>query len=126
VKEEGAVPDGLRVIATALVPAPEALDTSLGPEGAPILHVPPLSARMGDLESLVTKLVAEASGRKPRPLLPDALKMLEAREWKGNVRELKAFARSLAAALPEGSEVVTSQAVEAAARLTRKADAQPR
>jgi len=126
VKEEQAVPDGLRVIATAVTQAPGDLDTSLGPEGAPVLHVPPLSARMEDLETLVTKLVAEASGGKPRPLLPDALEMLRAREWKENVRELKAFARALAVALPEGSEVITSQAVEVAARTARKADARPR
>ena len=126
VKEEQGIPDGLRVIATAVTPSLEALDTTLGPEGAPVLQVPPLSARMEDLEPLVTKLVAEAAGGKRRPLLPAALKLLEAREWKENVRELKAFALVLAVALPEGCEVITPQAVEAAARRTRKADSRPR
>ena len=56
------------------------------------LEVPPLRARLGDLDELVEELtgrVAERLGVPRRPLTPDARERLGAHPWPGNVRELE-------------------------------------
>jgi len=53
--------------------------------------VPPLRERVGEIEGLARTFLAEASRDLPRAprLTPDALAMLEAYSWPGNIRELR-------------------------------------
>jgi DNA-binding NtrC family response regulator len=56
------------------------------------LHIPPLRDRTGDIEALVQAFLQEFSKKfnKPVPALaPEALQLLTASPWKGNVRELR-------------------------------------
>jgi two-component system response regulator FlrC len=53
------------------------------------LHVPPLSARRGDILPLARHLLQRLAGDGPPPkLAPDAEALLLAHDWPGNVREL--------------------------------------
>lgn len=54
--------------------------------------VPPLRARIRDVGELALQLgtrIAQAAGRAPPVIAPDALAMLERHRWPGNVRELE-------------------------------------
>ena len=56
------------------------------------LHMPPLRERVGDLEQLAYRFLAESAeqvGRRIHGIAPDAMAMLAAHNWPGNVRELK-------------------------------------
>ncbi|MBS1152807.1 MAG: uncharacterized protein H6Q89_4505 [Myxococcaceae bacterium] len=57
------------------------------------LIIPPLRERMAELESLAAHFIARAAkqfGRSPAPTLtPEALAMLKAYRWPGNLRELR-------------------------------------
>lgn len=56
------------------------------------LHMPPLRERIGDLEPLAYRFLAESAGqigRDVRAITPAALAVLAAHDWPGNVRELK-------------------------------------
>jgi transcriptional regulator with PAS, ATPase and Fis domain len=56
------------------------------------LRVPPLRDRRGDIPALVEALgddMAQRSGEAPPELLPDALALLAAQHWRGNIRELR-------------------------------------
>ena len=56
------------------------------------LHMPPLRDRVGDLEPLVLRFLAESAEQIGRPvpgIAGDAMAMLLAHKWPGNVRELK-------------------------------------
>jgi two-component system, response regulator FlrC len=56
------------------------------------LHIPLLRDRPADIEPLAgyfAKKYAVANGLPERPLSPDALAMLQAHHWRGNVRELE-------------------------------------
>ena len=56
------------------------------------LHMPPLRERVGDLEPLVYRFLAESAeqvGRRVHGIAPEAMAMLMAHDWPGNVRELK-------------------------------------
>ena len=56
------------------------------------LRVPPLRARRGDIPALVEALyedLALRSNAAPPELLPDALALLAAQPWRGNIRELR-------------------------------------
>lgn len=56
------------------------------------VRVPPLRARMDDLEGLAMRLLdaaARRAGRPAPPLSPEALQRLSAHSWPGNVRELR-------------------------------------
>jgi two-component system nitrogen regulation response regulator NtrX len=56
------------------------------------LEVPPLDRRREDIPDLVSyfiRRVADATGLQPRPFSDDAIAMLQASEWPGNVRQLR-------------------------------------
>ena len=56
------------------------------------LHMPPLRERKADFEPLVQRFLAESAsqiGRCMDGIAPEAMAMLEAHEWPGNLRELK-------------------------------------
>jgi two-component system nitrogen regulation response regulator NtrX len=56
------------------------------------IEVPPLRARRGDIPQLVehfAALLARRGGLEPRGFEPEAVRRLEAREWPGNIRELR-------------------------------------
>ncbi|MFZ4284791.1 sigma-54 interaction domain-containing protein [Variovorax sp. HJSM1_2] len=56
------------------------------------LRVPPLRERRSDIAALVEALgedVAQRSGETPPELMPDALALLGAQHWRGNIRELR-------------------------------------
>jgi transcriptional regulator with PAS, ATPase and Fis domain len=56
------------------------------------IRLPPLRERLADLEALVESLsedVARRSGLPARSVSPEALAMLAARPWPGNIRELR-------------------------------------
>src|SRR5882757_3832131 len=56
------------------------------------LELPPLRARREDIPLLAAhflKFYAEENGMEPRPLAPDAMRILMDYEWPGNVRELE-------------------------------------
>jgi two-component system response regulator PilR (NtrC family) len=73
------------------------------------IRLPPLRMRSGDIPLLATHFLeqfAKASGKTAPTLTPDALHLLLAHEWRGNVRELEnLIERAVAfAAGPEISE----------------------
>jgi len=56
------------------------------------LHMPPLRERVGDFKPLVHHFLAESAdqiGRRINGIAPEAMAMLEAHRWPGNLRELK-------------------------------------
>ena len=56
------------------------------------LRLPPLRERAGDVPLLaahVLRRLAAEHGLEPKPLAPDALELLCAQEWPGNIRELE-------------------------------------
>ncbi len=56
------------------------------------LHMPPLRDRVGDLEPLVRRFIAESAeavGGTARGITAEAMAVLAAHDWPGNVRELK-------------------------------------
>ncbi|MBK9134848.1 MAG: sigma 54-interacting transcriptional regulator [Betaproteobacteria bacterium] len=56
------------------------------------IHLPPLRERIEDLEALVDALgddIARRSGMASKSLTPDALDLLAAQPWPGNIRELR-------------------------------------
>jgi DNA-binding NtrC family response regulator len=68
---------------------------------AVVVDVPPLSARTGDVSVLARHFAGAAGGPA---LTPAALRVLEAREWPGNVRQLRNVVER-ALALSAGREV---------------------
>jgi len=57
------------------------------------IHLPPLRERKGDVEPLVRHFLRQAAteGLPPRGLSKEAVTLLEAQPWRGNVRELRNF-----------------------------------
>lgn len=56
------------------------------------IALPPLRERRADLPALVAHFLerfAELHGKPPRPLAPNALRLLAEHDWPGNVRELQ-------------------------------------
>jgi transcriptional regulator with PAS, ATPase and Fis domain len=56
------------------------------------IHLPPLRERLADLEALVEALaedIARRSGMAHKTLSPEALDLLAAHRWPGNIRELR-------------------------------------
>mgnify|MGYP004709344423 FL=1 len=56
------------------------------------VHVPPLAARREDIPSLVEYFmtqIAEQAGIKPRKIGSDAMAVLQAHSWPGNIRQLR-------------------------------------
>jgi transcriptional regulator of acetoin/glycerol metabolism len=66
-----------------------------------VLDMPPLRDRAADIPALVTEIIAQLHPRLPRPrCTAEALAMLAASQWPGNVRQLRqvvatALARSM-------------------------------
>ncbi len=63
------------------------------------LRVPPLRERRSDMAALVEALgedLAHRSGEAPPELMPDALALLAAQHWRGNIRELRNVLEQLA------------------------------
>jgi two-component system nitrogen regulation response regulator NtrX len=93
------------------------------------LHVPALRDRREDLPELISCFLAEAcrrNGRRPLRLSPEAVALLAAQPFPGNVRELKNLVERLAI-LSDGPEVSVSSARELlpAPRLRPSATAAP-
>ncbi len=91
------------------------------------LHTPPLRERREDLPELISTFLAEAcrrNGRRPLRLLPEAVALLSAQPYPGNVRELRNLIERLAI-LCDGPEVTAEAAGELlpAPRLHRQAEA---
>lgn len=56
------------------------------------IHLPPLRERRGEIAGLARSFAARlpaTGGGEPRALSPAALRLLEARDWPGNIRELE-------------------------------------
>jgi two-component system nitrogen regulation response regulator NtrX len=78
------------------------------------LHAPPLRERREDLPELISTFLAEAcrrNGRRPLRLHPEAVALLAAQPYPGNVRELRNLLERLAI-LSDGPEVSAAQARE--------------
>jgi len=63
------------------------------------LRVPPLRERRADIPALIEVLgedMAQRSGEAPPELVPDALALLAAQHWRGNIRELRNVLEQLA------------------------------
>jgi len=76
------------------------------------LRTPPLRERREDLPELLSTFLAEAcrrNGRRPLRLLPDAVALLSAQPYPGNVRELRNLVERLAI-LCDGPTVSAAQA----------------
>lgn len=57
-----------------------------------IIHVPPLRERKEDIPDLVNFFIDQISeeyGKPPKPIRPEAVEMLQALPWTGNIRELR-------------------------------------
>ncbi|WIG98656.1 sigma-54 dependent transcriptional regulator [Myxococcus sp. SDU36] len=78
------------------------------------LHSPPLRERREDLPDLIKTFLDEAcakNGRRPLTLSPDALAVMSAYDYPGNVRELRNLVERLAI-LCEGPVVSRTEALE--------------
>jgi len=78
------------------------------------LRTPPLRERREDLPELLSTFLAEAcrrNGRRPLRLLPDAVALLSAQPYPGNVRELRNLVERLAI-LCDGPTVGAAEATE--------------
>ncbi|MTH34102.1 response regulator [Paracoccus limosus] len=78
-----------------------------------VLHVPPLSARREDIPLLFLQLVRESAARHKtaeRALPPALLSGLAARDWPGNVRQLRNLAERFVLGLDTGEIVAASGA----------------
>ena len=96
------------------------------------IWIPPLRARLGDIDALATHFSRQfgaANGRGELPITPDALARLRQQAWPGNVRQLQNFIERLVVLsdgdrltaadvereLARHSPVITAPAVAAAA-----------
>jgi DNA-binding NtrC family response regulator len=83
--------------------------------GAHTLELPPLRRRLADVDALVRRFVAAWDldhGQKTRGLSPEAIGLLEAQDWPGNVAELRLVVeRTLTVAVGEQIEAAEVQAV---------------
>ena len=64
------------------------------------IHLPPLRERIEDIPHLVTHFLTvtnSAHGKKIRSVTPEAMKVLQAHDWRGNVRELENVIERVAA-----------------------------
>ena len=87
------------------------------------LRVPPLRARRSDIPALVEMLaedLALRNGSAPPELLPDALALLVAQPWRGNIRELRNVLEQ--AVLRSDSQAINAAQIE---RVLREAGLEP-
>jgi len=78
------------------------------------LEVPPLRVRTGDLPELsrsILERIASEHGQLLRPMARDALELLAAHKWPGNIRELENVLRAVAL-LADGPEIGARDLVE--------------
>ena len=89
------------------------------------LRVPPLRERGGDIPALVELLGDDMAqrGTAPPELTPDALALLSAQHWRGNIRELRNVLEQ--AALHAESDRLDAAHMEAVLRLSGLAPIQP-
>lgn len=70
-----------------------------------VIRLPPLRARREDIPLLVEKFLREAIGASRHALIrevtPEAMEMLQAQEWPGNIRVLEGCVRKAVAAHPD-------------------------
>jgi DNA-binding NtrC family response regulator len=72
------------------------------------IHLPPLRERREDLPLLIDYILRETSlklGKSIRSIAPEAMKLLEAHDWPGNIRELQGALRF--AIVQAAGEVIT-------------------
>ena len=79
-----------------------------------VVHLPPLRARVGDIEYLAKRFLSDLTteGKSRLELAPAALRRLQEHTWPGNVRSLKTTLERLADLNDTG--VITEEEVEAA------------
>ena len=89
------------------------------------IDLPPLRERRDDIEALARHFLAQAAGEglPRRTLAPDALAVLRAQPWRGNVRELRNFVYRLALLAREDS--VDAAAIEPMLAQIPRADPAP-
>jgi transcriptional regulator with PAS, ATPase and Fis domain len=90
------------------------------------LRVPPLRERRSDIPALVEVLgedMAHRSGEHPPELEPQALALLAAQTWRGNIRELRNVLEQ--AALRSDSDRLSAAQIEAVLRDSGVADVAP-
>ncbi len=78
------------------------------------LSLPPLRARLDDFEPLTRHFLQVLGAQNARPqatLAPEALRLLAAQKWEGNVRELQNFIERLVVLAPPG-DLITLATVE--------------
>jgi DNA-binding NtrC family response regulator/tetratricopeptide (TPR) repeat protein len=78
------------------------------------LEVPPLRARLADLGELcihVLKRIAAEHNQPVRGVSPDAIQLLSAHKWPGNIRELENVLRAVAL-LADGPEITAHDLLE--------------
>jgi len=104
------VPEGspLRFLYGAHQAEHVALPAALGSRGS-LITIPPLHERLGDLATMLQRLLRFHGIAKQFRLTPTAIRLLLHYAWPGNEAELAAVARSLAVTLEEGD--VTEHAV---------------
>jgi two-component system nitrogen regulation response regulator NtrX len=79
------------------------------------IHVPPLRERREDVVLLTNYFLnqlAQAYGRRPKRLAPEAVTILENYNWPGNVRELRNIVERLMI-MSEAEEIVSDQVCQA-------------
>ncbi len=60
--------------------------------GVMVIHLPPLRARIGDLDLFVTSFIAEfsqAMGKTVTAISSEAMRLMQSYSWPGNIRELR-------------------------------------
>lgn len=79
------------------------------------VHVPPLRERREDIPMLVDHFVKKFSTRSGKTIgvSPDAIDVLSARPWNGNVRELEHTIERAVALTPDGEEIAEATCVSA-------------
>jgi transcriptional regulator with PAS, ATPase and Fis domain len=89
------------------------------------IQVPPLRERRSDIPALVEVLGEDMAqrGTPPPELLPDALALLAAQTWRGNIRELRNVLEQ--AAMLSDSDVVSADQVKAVLRQSGVAHIEP-
>lgn len=89
--------------------------------GAVHIDLPPLSRRREDIPLLVARFLEEMAletGQPKRTLSPEALEALASARWPGNVRQLRAVVRQVAA-VAAGPVITAEQVLEAQGQMSQ-------
>ncbi|MBN1959612.1 MAG: sigma 54-interacting transcriptional regulator [Deltaproteobacteria bacterium] len=79
------------------------------------LHIPPLRERRDDILALATHFLAHfaaENGTEPVMVSAEAMRLLEAYSWKGNVRELQHSMEKLAMLTPKGARITAESVAD--------------